>query len=121
IEQLREAAKAQGTYYAAGTCPTLAQAGLLFIENAKCSYTGSGNTNWNSDSAPGAIIVASGTLAFNSNINFYGIVYMVDGQDATPTGQCSPTNNTTAIFTVHGGGTIHGGEFVDKCGTIDAV
>ena len=116
---LRAAAQASGTYYPAGQCPPLGQAGLLFIENANCTYTGTGGTNWNSDAAPGAIIVATGTLTFNANVSFYGIIYMANNQQTTVPSS-GPCTSGSTVFTVHGGGALHGGLFVDKCGTVDA-
>jgi Tfp pilus assembly protein PilX len=120
IDALRQTAEMNGTYYPAGQCPPLGQAGVLFIENANCSYTGSGTTNWNSDSAPGAIVVATGTLTFSANINFYGILYLANGQGTVPaSGACTSAQQNT-VFTVQGGGSIHGGIFVDKCGVVNA-
>jgi Tfp pilus assembly protein PilX len=123
LNQLRQTAQAQGTYYPPGQCPPEGTPGLLFIENDTsnpCSYNGSGGVSWNSDAAPGAIVVATGTLAFNGNTSFYGVVYMADGQGSAPTsGMCTATEQNT-VFTVHGGGSLHGGLFVDKCGTVDA-
>jgi hypothetical protein len=45
---------------------------------------------------------------------------MADGQGSVPTsGMCTSTQQNN-VFTVHGGGSLHGGLFVDKCGTVDA-
>lgn len=117
LDSLRTTAQANNTYYQTG-CPPLGKAGILFVENANCSYSGQGNGTyqWNSDSAPGAIIVASGTLTLNA-INFYGIIYMADGQGTVPPAGCKDYQQTPAIFTVQGTGTLHGGLFIDKCGT----
>jgi hypothetical protein len=118
---LRLTALENGTYYGPGQCPPLGQSGILFVEDANCSYSGTGNTNWNSDSAPGAIVVASGTLTFNANVNFYGIIYMANGQGKVPSsGPCTPQTPENLVFTVQGGGSLHGGLFVDKCGTVNA-
>jgi Tfp pilus assembly protein PilX len=115
IEALRQSAAYGNTYYPAGQCPPEYTAGVLFIENANCSYSGNGTT-WNSDSAPGAIVVASGTLTF-SGVNFYGVVYMLDGQGTAPaSGECTSTQQNS-VFTVKGSADIHGGLFIDKCGT----
>lgn len=115
IQALRQSAQYGGTYYSAGTCPTLGTTGVLFIENANCSYTS--NTQWGSDTNPVAIIVASGTLTINAT-KIYGIVYLADGQGTAPSngGLCTPQLQNT-VLTVGGSGSIHGGLFIDKCGT----
>jgi Tfp pilus assembly protein PilX len=122
LNAVRQSAQASGTYYAAGQCPPPGTTGLLFIEDdtqSPCVYTGP--STWNSDSAPGAIVVAKGTLTFNGTINFYGIVYMANLQGTVPvSGPCTPTQQNSAVFTVHGGGSLHGAIFIDKCGTVDA-
>jgi Tfp pilus assembly protein PilX len=123
LNALRQTAQANGTYYAAGQCPPAGTPGLLFIENDTtnpCSYNGP--SSWNSDSAPGAIVVATGTLAFNGNVSFYGILYLADLQGTVPTsGPCTSAQQSgNSVFSVHGGGSLHGALFVDKCGTVDA-
>jgi hypothetical protein len=115
IEALRESAASSGTYYAAGTCPTEFTTGVLFIENANCSYTGNGN--WNSDAAPGAIVVASGTLTVTGGVAFYGVIYMADGQGSVPSSPPCTSSQQNAVFVVQGSASIHGGLFIDKCGT----
>ncbi|HEY1522512.1 MAG TPA: hypothetical protein VGF70_05815 [Solirubrobacteraceae bacterium] len=114
IEALRQSAQFSGTYYAAGTCPTFGTTGVLFIENANCSYTS--NSQWGSDANPVALIVATGTLSINAS-KIYGIIYMADGQGTAPTnGLCSSSAQNTVV-TIGGSGAIHGGLFIDKCGT----
>lgn len=114
IEALRQSAVYGNTYYSTG-CPPEYTAGVLFIENASCSYSGNGTT-WDSDTSPGAIVVANGTLTF-SGVNFYGVVYMLDDQGTTPlNGECTATQQNS-VFQVKGSADIHGGLFIDKCGT----
>jgi type II secretory pathway pseudopilin PulG len=117
---LKQTAIAAGTYFPAGTCPTAGLPGVVYVENANCVYQS--NTVWNSDAAPGALIFASGTVTFNGTLNFYGIVYMANGQGSVPTsGPCTSAQlGSTPVFTVHGGGNMYGGVFVDKCGMVDA-
>jgi Tfp pilus assembly protein PilX len=119
LEALRQSAQSSGTYYPAGQCPPLDTPGVLFIENANCSYSGggSGSTPWNSDAAPGAIVVANGTLTLDG-LNFYGVIYMANGQGTAPaSGQPCSTSQQNTVLTVQGGGGLHGGAFIDKCGT----
>lgn len=114
LQALRQSAQFGGTYYATGTCPTLGTTGVLFIENANCSYTS--NTQWGSDTNPVALIVASGTLTINAT-KIYGIVYLADGQGTAPTTGLCTAAQQNAVLTVGGSGAIHGGVFIDKCGT----
>ena len=53
------------------------------------------------------VIFASGTVYFSGTLNFYGIIYMADGQNPA-TGMCDSTalnndytKNNGAVFTVH--------------------
>jgi hypothetical protein len=114
IEALRQSAQYGGTYYSTG-CPPEYTGGVLFIENANCSYSGNGTT-WNSDAAPGAIVVANGTLSF-SGVNYYGVIYMLNGQGTTPASPPCTSAYQNPVFTVSGSADIHGGLFIDKCGT----
>lgn len=119
LAAIKQTAIANGTYYPAGTCPPAGTAGIVYVENADCSY--SGNTDWNSPAVPGTLIFASGTLSFNGSLNFYGILYMANGQGTAPgSGVCQPAQANGPIVTVHGNGSINGAVFVDKCGTVDA-
>jgi Tfp pilus assembly protein PilX len=123
LEQLRESAKAAGTYFPVGQCPLYGATGLLFVENANCSYAGTGGVPWGSDTAPVALVVASGTLTFGANVTYYGVLYLADGQGTIPTPPATCSTNqpsSNVVFTVQGGGAIHGGLFVDKCGTVNA-
>ena len=118
LAQIKATAIANGTYYPAGTCPPGGQAGIVYVENADCTYQ---HVTFNSLAAPGAMVFASGSLFFNGNVNFYGIIYMANGQGATPTSlPCVSPSPSTPVFTVHGGGTLDGSVFVDKCGAVDA-
>jgi Tfp pilus assembly protein PilX len=77
---LKTTAQSSGTYYN-GTCPTSAQltaSSVVCVENAgSCTYT---TGTYNSLTSPGAVIFGNGTLTFNGNVNYDGIIYMADGQ-----------------------------------------
>lgn len=126
LEELRQTAQAQGTYYGPGQCPAYGATGVLFVEQTPsggCSYQGTGGVNWGSDSAPVALVIANGTLTFGANVNFYGVIYMADGQETSVPGSgsnCTDSGLQNNVFTVQGGGALHGGLFVDKCGTVNA-
>jgi Tfp pilus assembly protein PilX len=127
LASLKEAAQTNRTYYN-GTCPTSLR-GLVYIDNppgGTCTYLGG---DWNlssvppvSTDVPGMIIMGDGTLEFNGNINYFGVIYMVNASGRIPTtgGACAPANQNDPVFMVHGTGSIYGSIFVDKCGTIDA-
>ena len=60
-------------------------------------------------------------MTFSANLNFYGVIYMVNAQGTVPTSgtTCTSAQQST-VFTVSGGGSLHGGLFVGGCGTVDA-
>jgi type II secretory pathway pseudopilin PulG len=117
LDSLRSSAKSNGTYYN-GTCPPAGQTGVVFVDNASCTYQA--NTTWNSAASPGALIFYNGTATFNGNLDFYGIVYMADQMPGAQGLPCTPGHQNGPVMTVHGGGTLHGAIFVDNCGTVDA-
>ncbi|HXE44017.1 MAG TPA: hypothetical protein VN635_02355 [Conexibacter sp.] len=126
LASLKQAAQTNGTYYN-GTCPT-SLTGLVYVDNppgGNCTYLGG---NWNLSSSPpattdvpGMIIMGDGTLTFNGNISYFGVIYMVNASGTTPaSGACTSREQNGPVFMVHGTGSIYGSLFVDKCGTIDA-
>jgi Tfp pilus assembly protein PilX len=119
LAQLRNTAIAAGAgHYFNGTCPT-SFTGLVFVENVTGTCTANTGT-WNSDSAPGALIFASGSLEFNGSLTYTGVIYMANAQGTVPlTGPCT-TLQANTVLTVHGGASVYGGVFVDKCGIVDA-
>jgi Tfp pilus assembly protein PilX len=132
LAQLKQTAQANRTYYN-GVCPTNLD-GIVYVDNppgGNCTYNGgnwpSGTTfgpNGATSGSPGALIFGSGTLYFNGNINYYGVVYMVNAQGATPSGGLCTTTQLAAenepVFEVHGNASLWGSVFVDKCGQVDA-
>jgi Tfp pilus assembly protein PilX len=126
LASLKQVAQTNGTYYN-GTCPT-SLTGLVYVDSppgGSCSYNGG---SWNMSSSPpattdvpGMIIMGDGTLTFNGNISYFGLIYMVNASGTTPTsGACTSTQQNGPVFMVHGTGAIYGSIFVDKCGTVDA-
>jgi Tfp pilus assembly protein PilX len=126
LASLKQAAQTNGSYYN-GTCPT-SLTGLVYVDNppgGDCTYLGG---TWNMSSSPpaktdvpGMIIMGDGTLTFNGNISYFGVIYMVNASGTAPTsGACTSAQQNGPVFMVHGTGSIYGSIFVDKCGTIDA-
>jgi Tfp pilus assembly protein PilX len=124
MQALKATAIANGTYYPAGQCPPAGTSGVVYVENANCTYNS--NSTWNSDAAPGMLIFAKGTIYFSGTLNFYGIIYMAD-QEGPAGPPCSDsvlqndyTINGGPVFSVHGTGTLYGALFVGNCGVVDA-
>jgi len=126
LASLKQAAQTNGSYYN-GTCPT-GLTGLIYVDNPPgggCTYLGG---SWNmsrsppaNTDVPGMIVMGDGTLTFNGNISYFGVIYMVNASGAAPaSGACTAAQQNGPVFTVHGTGSIYGSIFVDKCGTIDA-
>jgi hypothetical protein len=102
VDALRARAKAAGTWYS--TCPTtLPSAPVVFVETGPCS----GGAN--SPTAPGILIVNSGTYSIGANDVFYGIIYCVN-----------TTNLSGNVISIGGGATIKGAAVVDGPGGIAA-
>jgi Tfp pilus assembly protein PilX len=126
LASLKQAAQSNGTYYN-GTCPT-SLTGLVYVDNPPgggCTFLGG---SWNMSSSPpaktdvpGMIIMGDGTLTFNGDIDYFGVIYMVNASGTAPTsGPCTSAEQNGPVFAVHGTGSIYGSIFVDKCGIIDA-
>jgi hypothetical protein len=103
IDRFRETAKAAGTYYASGCAPTLTGA-VVFIEVGNCGsdYNPPGKSEYNSEAAPGVLIIGSGTISFGGNALFNGTIYMINGSDGYPgstvtSGTVLNTQGTTCI------------------------
>jgi Tfp pilus assembly protein PilX len=115
IADLIQTAQAAGTYYPTGTCPPAGKAGVVVVQNANCTYQG--NDTWNTLANPGALIFLQGSVAFNGNETFYGVLYMANQTGAIP--PCtSGTLNAPPIVDVHGNATVYGAVFVDRCGVV---
>jgi Tfp pilus assembly protein PilX len=77
---LRLRAQLSGTYTASG-CPANPSGAVVFIESGNCSYNNSvPGACCNSAASPGILIVANGTLTFNGNLTFYGVIYAANLQ-----------------------------------------
>jgi Tfp pilus assembly protein PilX len=73
-------------------------------ENLKIKADGTANT----ESNPGFLIVANGTLEFSGNSTYYGLIYAADLQ-----------KSSEAIVTIRGGALVVGGIIVDGAGGIE--
>ena len=101
LDQLRQTAKANNTYYPAGQCPssTAAYSGtVVFVENANCQLTGNGTIN--TLQKPGLIVFAAGTLKFTGTKTIYGTIYMANGQNSTAANLLDLGGNSTVVGSV---------------------
>lgn len=85
IDQLRQSAQANGTYYPKGTCPTTLQGNtpgeIVFIEWATGCRAHNVNTAvYNTAAAPGVVVIGGGRFEYQ-NPTFYGLIYHVNGSD----------------------------------------
>jgi hypothetical protein len=102
VDALRSRAKAAGTWF--NTCPpTLPSAPVVFVENGPCS----GGAN--SGTAPGILVIYSGTFSLGGNSVFYGIVYCVNS-----------TNLSGDVISLGGTSLIQGAAVVDGPGGVSA-
>ncbi|HYH59816.1 MAG TPA: hypothetical protein VD790_11465 [Thermoleophilaceae bacterium] len=106
LETFRAQAKALGTYYASG-CPSSITGEMVFVESGDCSYAGGGKAN--SATAPGTLVIASGTLYLGGNVTFYGLVYGANLQ-----------GSTGEVVRTQGSATIVGAVAVDGDGGLSA-
>jgi Tfp pilus assembly protein PilX len=106
IERMREFAKANGTYHESG-CPSLTGE-IVFLQSADCSYTG--NSEWNTATKPGVLIIGSGTLSLSGNTTYNGVVYHINGSDGI-----GPAINGM-VLTLQGNGCVFGSVVVDGAG-----
>lgn len=117
------------TVYPAGTCPPTSTAGwtgqIVILQapqgsgnNTGCTMSASGNTAFNSASAPGFVIVvdqaggagAGPALTIPNNTTYYGVVYVVNQQGAGP--------NDPAPLSIGSNAQICGGVAVDGAGQV---
>jgi Tfp pilus assembly protein PilX len=114
LDAMRTKARSIQRYYPTGTCPSSAagfSGAVVFIENmAQCPI----NHGWQINpppSPPGILIVNQGTIRFNGNADFWGLIYMVNNQGFGP--------SDPALFDGIGNGNLHGALFVDGNGRVD--
>jgi hypothetical protein len=109
LDALRQTAKANGTYDTG--CPADPNGKVVFVEAGDCSYNNSTIKNGvNTGYHNSIFVIDNGTLHCNGNIQWYGIIYLVNAQ-----------NSSGSVFDNSGGGgcTIHGGVYIDGNGKLD--
>jgi len=96
------------TYYT--TCPASLAGRVVFIDppansTPNCTYTS--NPTWNSLANPGIVIMTRGTMELGGTVTFYGIMYMVNGQ-----------NSSGTVYTSQGNAHVFGSVAVDGPGNV---
>ena len=105
LDAMRAVARANGTYYSSG-CPGSLAGAMVFVENGNCSYS---SGTHNSLSAPGMVVIVTGTLALSGNATYHGLVYAVNKQ-----------NSTGYVVATQGNASIVGAVSVDGPGGVQA-
>jgi hypothetical protein len=109
LERLRARARNDGTYNPPGQCPSSFEGAVIFVENANCIING--NLRINEPPKPSGILVfASGTVRVNGTLDFWGVIWMYNGQ-----GQSDPY-----VFDARGNSRINGSLFIDGRGGFEA-
>jgi Tfp pilus assembly protein PilX len=108
LSGLRLRAQLSGTYTASG-CPANPSGAVVFIEFGNCSYNNSvPGPCCNSAASPGVLVVANGTVTFNGNLTFYGVIYSANLQASTG-----------PVITISGNALVQGALDADGTGKVD--
>ena len=111
LQALERQARAAGTFYDTGTCPTTAQltstAGAPVYVKGPCDIVVGNNSVINSATGPGALIIENGTFSIGGNATFYGLLYVVNKQ-----------NFAGVVVTISGNAVIQGVVSVDGAGGV---
>jgi type II secretory pathway pseudopilin PulG len=105
LEAVKKQAQADGTYYAAGNCPSGLPAGKPVYVEGPCEVSGGGNETGNTEAEPGFLVIANGTFSMGGTSTFYGVVYLVNKQGAS-----------TAIYSTSGNAHVVGAVNIDGNG-----
>jgi hypothetical protein len=121
LAALEDVAKANGTWYA--TCPANPNGDVVYVKNAgTCRYTNSapaavGATKCcNTEANPGLYVVERGTVDFGGNIEFWGVVYNANLDNASSE-RMVETSGTSMIrggVIVDGNGGVYAGSSGDN-------
>jgi Tfp pilus assembly protein PilX len=106
LARLRQAAIANGTYFT--YCPASLAGAVVWVDTTStCSYTS--NSQFNSATAPGVLIVATGALSLAGTVNFYGLIY-----------HANLANSNGWLVQLGGNAQVSGGVAVDGQGGVVA-
>jgi Tfp pilus assembly protein PilX len=110
---IEDTARGDGTYYA--SCPSDPNGEIVYVKSGNCAYNNSTpaapgqSVCCNSASNPGLLVIESGTLSLAGNIEFHGLIYLVNKQ-----------NSSGVVMTTGGTSAIKGGVIIDGLGKLSA-
>jgi Tfp pilus assembly protein PilX len=109
---LKQMAVANGTYFAPGSCPTSASqlaGAVVYVDGTNsqpCNMTFTANSDMNSSTSPGLLVIVNGTLTLGGSNTFWGVIWAAN-----------QGNLTGNVVTLQGTTTVVGGITVDGSGT----
>ena len=138
LERFKARAKADGTYWAAGTCPVSAAdltGAVVWVERCSTSFgnnigpystpcvvpSGDMSTNCiNPTTKPGLLIWHCGTARLTGGYTFYGIMYLVNNSDGKCSGFAAKSGGCPDgwIFETSGGSGVLGALVADGGGCV---
>jgi hypothetical protein len=80
---------------------------VVYVEGP-CEVSGGANEVANTEAKPGFLVIANGTFAMGGTSTFYGVVYMVNKQEAS-----------TALVSLHGNAHLIGAITIDGNGGVE--
>lgn len=117
IDQLRERAQANGTYFpnATRSCPEGLTGGIVFIEKANLcpAYDLSAKQSYNTAQTPGMLVIGSGYLELKAP--YFGLIYHVNGSDGVGPEIKAPQT----AFKVHANGWVKGAVVIDGAAKLE--
>jgi Tfp pilus assembly protein PilX len=106
LARLKSKAIADGTYFT--SCPTSLAGTVVYLElTSTCSYTG--NSTFNTATAPGSVIMTGGALSIGGTVNYYGVIY-----------NANLANLSGTLVDLQGNATVQGGVVIDGLGSLTA-
>ena len=134
LKRFKARAITDGTYFAAGTCPTNAAqltGAVVWVEQCTKSYpnigpystpcpaTGAMSGNCiNTTTKPGMLIWHCGTIAFTAASTYYGIMYVVNNSDGTCAGYTAKSGCSDPVYESGGGAGVLGALVIDGAGCV---
>jgi Tfp pilus assembly protein PilX len=109
LEELKSQAEAEGHFYSASKCPGAIEevsGKPAYVEGCEMKFTGNGEAN--TETKPGFLVLASGSLEVSGNTTFNGVIYAANLK-----------NSSEAVVNIHGNGHVVGEVIVDGNGGIE--
>ena len=86
LASLQSQAAAAGSYYTctsnAAQLTSPANGAPVYLKGPNCNVSVGGNSQINSATKPGALIIENGTITLGGTVNFYGLIYVVNKQNS---------------------------------------